>query len=548
VAETPAELRAPAVRVASLRRFVTARRLAFLTVGLEMLALLAFGIRHASILITREDEVLALFVGRSGFGSALHQVLNERGGAPLHFVSAWTVVQLGGHLVALRIVSTCFVVGALPLIALLATRLARDGRVGVVAATLAAPSWLVLFSGDFARMYAQFLFFGTLAPLLLLRALDRQRTRDWVYWWLACLGVLASHPYGAFVLAAGIAALLATGWRQRRTWVLCAIPVVAATPFWIADFVLRARFDVGVGGGGSSLGSLHGISRFLLTSFRDATSWHGAAFWIAAVLAPAGAFLVARASGAAERVLLLASFVLPIVALLGARADSQVSPETRHLIFLLPFLDLFVAAALVRGALLARRAAPLVAVAVLAIVVAGQIDSARQRTPDLFGTESGYRHNARLVAAQWLGLHATPNVLLMGYEPVFYEAWRGDDAFSSFVVARADSAVAAKQLERYCGHFTQAVFVFDRENGYKADLTEARFRRLGTRLSNAGYSVKRFDDFMLVLSAVPSGRPRAFVRAATPLLRIARDASIQNGKVELRTLLGAAPLLRSTCS
>src|SRR5207253_1660501 len=162
----------------------------------------------------------------------------------------------------------------------------------------------------------------------LLRALDRQRLRDWAFWWLACIGALASHPYGAFVLGAGIAAALATGWRQRRTWLLCAVPVVLATPFWIADIVLRERFDVGVGGGGTSLGSLHAVSQFLLTSFRDATSWHGPAFWLAAALAPAGAVVIARRSGGAERMLLAASFALPIAALLGARADSQVSPET----------------------------------------------------------------------------------------------------------------------------------------------------------------------------------------------------------------------------
>ena len=50
------------------------------------------------------------------------------------------------------------------------------------------------------------------------QTLDRQRLRDWAFWWLACIGALASHPYGAFVLGAGIAAALATGWRQRRTW------------------------------------------------------------------------------------------------------------------------------------------------------------------------------------------------------------------------------------------------------------------------------------------------------------------------------------------
>src|SRR3954449_4331190 len=161
VGEPAAEPESSQPRASWLQRSLSVRARAFAVVGREMLALAIFGARHARILGTREDEVLALFVGRSSLGGALHQVLTERGGAPLHFVAAWSVVHSGGHLVALRLVSTAFVVGALPLIALLATRLAGDLRVGVVAATVAAPSWLVLFNSDFARMYAMFLFFGT---------------------------------------------------------------------------------------------------------------------------------------------------------------------------------------------------------------------------------------------------------------------------------------------------------------------------------------------------------------------------------------------------
>src|SRR5205807_1368062 len=47
-----------------------------------------------------EDETLALFVGRGSLASVLHDVIAERGGAPLHFVFAWLVVHLGGGLTA----------------------------------------------------------------------------------------------------------------------------------------------------------------------------------------------------------------------------------------------------------------------------------------------------------------------------------------------------------------------------------------------------------------------------------------------------------------
>jgi len=55
-----------------------------------------------------EDETLALFVGRKDLGGLLSTVLNQRGGAPLHFLLAWIVAHLGGGLTALRFVSALF--------------------------------------------------------------------------------------------------------------------------------------------------------------------------------------------------------------------------------------------------------------------------------------------------------------------------------------------------------------------------------------------------------------------------------------------------------
>ena len=46
-----------------------------------------------------EDETLALFIGRKRLDGVLGTVLNQRGGAPLHFLFAWAVAHLGGGLV-----------------------------------------------------------------------------------------------------------------------------------------------------------------------------------------------------------------------------------------------------------------------------------------------------------------------------------------------------------------------------------------------------------------------------------------------------------------
>src|SRR6266511_3619358 len=123
-----------------------------------------------------EDEALALFVGRGSLGHVLHTVVTERGGAPLHFLFAWTVVHLGGGLTALRIVSLFFAVACVPLIAELGARLA-DRATGVVSAVFAAASWVSLFHGVFGRMYSFFLFTSLLSFLALLSALDDPRPR-----------------------------------------------------------------------------------------------------------------------------------------------------------------------------------------------------------------------------------------------------------------------------------------------------------------------------------------------------------------------------------
>jgi hypothetical protein len=285
------------------------------------------------------------------------------------------------------------------------------------------------------------------------------------------------------------------------------------------------------------------VARFLQTSFRDMSSWHGPAHWLAIVLALAGAALLCRRAGGFEVTLTVASFVVPIVALLGARADSHVSPETRHLIFLLPFVQLFVATAIVRLAALTRRAAPLVAVAAVAVLVSGSLNSSRARTPDLFDGDSAGRIVDRGLAAEWLAGHASPSALLMGYEPLFYEAWKRSSSFSAFVVARADSAVAAKQLQRYCGRFAGAAFIFDRQNGYRPDLTAGQAAALTRKLTASGFVAQRFGDFVVALSTKPEGDPAGYIDDVIPLLQIAQDADVDNGKLELTTLRNAQPLL-----
>ena len=147
-----------------------------------------------------EDETLALFVGRYPLDQLFQIVLEERGGAPLHFVLAWIVAHLGFGLGGLRVLSALFAVASLPVVALLGARLAGR-RQALVATAIVGASWTFLFHGVYGRMYSLFLFTSALSYLALLVALERGDRRSWSLWVLAILATVAAHPYGGLVLA-----------------------------------------------------------------------------------------------------------------------------------------------------------------------------------------------------------------------------------------------------------------------------------------------------------------------------------------------------------
>ena len=198
-----------------------------------------------------EDEVLALAVGRQSLHGLLDTVINERGGAPLHFVAAWAVWHLGGGLAELRLVSAVAVVAAVPVMAALAARVAGRSA-ALVTAALAAASWMVIFHGIYARMYGLFLLTSALSYIALLRALERGGRGRWAAWAAAALLTASTHPYAALVLASQGAYVLLCRRRLREAIAAFVVVAVLGTPFWIADLVLAGRFDVGVGPGGES--------------------------------------------------------------------------------------------------------------------------------------------------------------------------------------------------------------------------------------------------------------------------------------------------------
>jgi Dolichyl-phosphate-mannose-protein mannosyltransferase len=390
------------------------RNLLALGTGACMAAVAAFGLARLRAAPPHEDEVLALFLGRDSLGGMLDTVLTERGGAPLHYLLAWVVVHLGGSLDALRLVSLACAIASLPLIALLASRLVEPPR-ALAATVLASASWAFLFHALFGRMYALFLLTATASFLAL-------ASRRWGWWTIATLAALAAHPYGALLLAAQLLYLLITRTRSALPW--AALVVAAAVPLWYADLVLAGRY--GEGEGPKSTGG------YVREAVGDLTSGYVPVLVVVAALAAVG-FTRVRA-----RALVACTLAAGLLAVALAQVRDA-SPESRHLIFLLPFAAVLVAAGLPRRAALA---VPLVT-ALLVVEVAW----AWHRTPDLFEGEPSAESRSRDEAGAWLAATAQPGDVLHGYHPVFLAAWEHDRSFPRRVVPRADARLALDELE-----------------------------------------------------------------------------------------------------
>jgi hypothetical protein len=477
-----------------------------------------------------EDETLALFVGRQPLGGLLETVLEERGGAPLHFLFAWAVAHLGLGLGGLRVVSVVCAVASLPLVALLGRRLAGR-REGLVAAVLVAASWMFLFHAVYGRMYSLFLLTSALSYLAFLRALDRSGRGAWAAWVAAVLLTVATHPYGALVLASqGAYVVLARRDRLRAAVVPFAAVGVLGLPFWLSTLVLAGRFDVGVGGGGAKLGSPLSVLEYL---------WHVAgafsAGWLPVTLVVLGVAALGLVRLPRTTVALTACVVgVPTLAFLAARLGSSASPETRHLIFALPFFAIAVAA----GTLRLGRLAP---VALAALVVA-QVAWAWERTPPLFEWEPDVRQAARAEASAYLAATSRPDDVLFGYEPLYLGAWERNPDFPLAVLPRADAKLALAtllDLERPLG---RGIWVFDASdnNNFTPRLTIP----LRSPEPASAFQVRRFGPFLVIHTREPVATPARYLERAGQAMLLGKRLFMGDADVNLVTVERAARELR----
>jgi hypothetical protein len=384
-------------------------------------------------------------------------------------------------------------------------------------------------------MYSLFLFLSLACTLALLRALERGGRGRWAAWVAAALTMVAAHPYGVLLLAGqAVYVVLAARDRIRAAAIAGGAVAVLGVPFWLTDLVLAGRFDVGVGGGGETLGGPGAVARYFWRSAGDAT----AGWWpvtLAVVLAAGAGLVFLRGKG---RLLVVSLIGTTAAVFLAAKLGGSAAPESRHLIFLAPLLAIAVAATIVR----VGRRSPSVAVALVACLVVAEVAWAWQRTPPLFEWEPDKRQAARAEAEAWLARTSRPDDILFGYEPLSRGAWEQARArFPSPVVPRADDRLALRVVER-SAPLGRGVWVLDAsERNNTRRRLEIEYRLPDPQ---EPFEARVFGPFLILRTRDPVVTPETYLYDAARALLVGRSLGIGDSGINLRTVVLAARQLR----
>jgi hypothetical protein len=490
-----------------------------------------------------EDETLVYFISRQPLDDLFSTVFEERGGAPLHFLLAHAFEAVSPGLFPLRLISVVFAVASVPVIAALAARL-TDRRTALIATAIAAASWMAVYHGIYARMYALFLFTSALSFLLLLRALERRGWSHWAVWALATVAAIATQPYGVFVLAASALFLLVLRrWNPaplRPALLAFGVVLVASLPLWLVYRVLANRFDVGVGGdSGSKLGSPVDVLQYLVRVAGDFTVGWTPIVSVLLAIAGLGLYVLAR-TRAPSAVLTASVLFIPTAAFLVTRSGSSVSLESRHVIFALPFFATLVAVGLGRLAALTRGGRPLLALLVLALL-AGEVAWGWHRTPWMYAGEPAVRSEARGNASRWLAATSRPDDVLFGYEPLYLDAADRGAPFGAVIVQRADPGLALDTLDEAPKPLGRGVWVFD-----ATDELDVSKQRLTIPDADAGpqFESRAFGPFLILRTTEPVRDAETFLQDTAAVEFRGRLLGIGDAGLNHQTAVTALARLR----
>src|SRR5260221_273001 len=157
----------------------------------------------------------------------LPQLKASESNPPLYYVLAWGWAKaFGTGEIGMRSLSALFGAATVPVAYLIGRELASK-RAGLITAAIVAVNPMLIWYSQEARSYAVLVFFGALALLFFVRALNSRHGRDLGLWALASGLALCSHYFAVFAVAIEAAWLL-VALRSRGRSVLPAIGAVTA--------------------------------------------------------------------------------------------------------------------------------------------------------------------------------------------------------------------------------------------------------------------------------------------------------------------------------
>ena len=233
------------------------------------LTLLGFALRffHLNTVSLRGDEAFTvLHWMREPLAQTLSNIATVDPQAPLSYVlfRGWALIMGAGENVA-RILPALLSVVAIPILYALGHRLSGR-RLGLMAAFLWSINSNQIWHAQDARNYAIWAVLSAGAVWLALRALEKQRRVDWVFYIIAA--TLAAYVYylELFIIVVLSLYVFVVYWRNRCLilyW-LCAEIMIGLL---LAPWYLQSRLLLGsgYGGTGSHFDALQWLTRFLPT-------------------------------------------------------------------------------------------------------------------------------------------------------------------------------------------------------------------------------------------------------------------------------------------
>jgi hypothetical protein len=254
--------------------------------------------------------------------------------------------------------------------------------------------------------------------------------------------------------------VLVTRERIRRAILPFVAVAVLAIPLWRSSIVLAHRYDL-TGSSHGALATPHQVFAYLWHVAGDYSTGYTAILAAFLLLALAGIAILAFERGRSALLIVCVALTPTLFFLVGKFGGSS-APQSRHLIFVLPFLAIAAGSGIVGLSRLAGPVGAVVAVLVVAAFVPTEIAWGKHETPALYGQENPIRVKARAQAADWLADTARPDDVLFAYEPLYEAAWeRHPSAVSNIVLARADAKLLLQGLEDAPKPLGRGVWVFD---------------------------------------------------------------------------------------